>query len=105
MTFPALPHKRFCLRFALCVIAFALLPGCQIYNGMLDMMKWRMAEKKPKQPVLVMQSSTDAGGQPPGPVAMVPRVVVYRISAPVGTFSTNESVWKELQRGCGWIPR
>ena len=76
------------------------VPGCQIWNGWLDMLKWRMADehKKPEEGtrLLVVPNKGGAGEAPPAVAAVVPRVIVHRITAPVGTFSTNEKVWTEL---------
>jgi hypothetical protein len=71
------------------------LPGCQVWNAWLDMLKWKdlpAAEAKPAAAPL-------AGPQmitPSSPAALIPRVTVYRISLPVGTFSTNDKIWAQL---------
>jgi hypothetical protein len=79
----------------------AFLPGCQAWNAFLKFWMVPIAEeKKPDKPIAVVSDLGGNGGsnltQPPGPPAMVPRVIVYRITAPVGTFSGNEKVWSEL---------
>ncbi|MCL2646413.1 MAG: hypothetical protein FWD61_05320 [Phycisphaerales bacterium] len=84
----------------LATVSFLLtaLPGCQCWNAWLDMCKWRMADDKPNHPngdsaIKLTDATTSATA---GPTAIVPRVIVHRITAPVGTFSTNEKVWTEL---------
>ncbi len=71
----------------------ASLPGCQIWNAWLDALKWRMDDKTTKQaatPTLPGPSyTTPANG-------LIPRVTVYRISLPIGSFSTNEKIWAQL---------
>jgi hypothetical protein len=71
------------------------LPGCQVWNGWLKMLmvnpdnSTRTAKGKP--------TKGEQLAQPNGPAAAnLPRIVVYKISVPVGTFSANEKVWAEL---------
>jgi hypothetical protein len=82
----------------LTLATLAVLPGCQVWNAWLDMLKWQMADEKKNSPetqVMVVPDKGGAGGTP-AIAAVVPRVLVHRITAPVGTFSTNEKVWTEL---------
>src|SRR5690349_8536662 len=84
---------------ALGLLCGASLPGCQVWNAWLDMLKWKMADEPQKKQqqeegsnVVVVSDKGGAGGGSGRPVipAVVPRVMVHRITAPVGTFSTNE---------------
>ncbi|MCL2639602.1 MAG: hypothetical protein FWD53_02035, partial [Phycisphaerales bacterium] len=78
------------------LVLLTALPGCECWNNWLDLWKWRMPDGRPfGQDDLAANDggSAAAGGSV---VAVVPRVIVHRIIAPVGTFSTNEKVWTEL---------
>jgi hypothetical protein len=82
------------VRLGFCAVLLALLPSCQVWNAWLDMLKIPVGGGKPATPALADKGGGDLGkgiGQ-----AVVPRVEVFRITAPVGTFSTNEKVWTEL---------
>jgi hypothetical protein len=86
---------------ALLFSLIASVPGCQVWNAVLDSMKWQIAEDKKKNDngktvTVMLQPKAGSETQPPGPPAMVPQVRIYRIVAPVGTFSANEKVWTEL---------
>jgi hypothetical protein len=65
--------------------------GCQVWNGWLDMLKWKTADAKKAAvfPVGDAGSSKDAASLPA-------RMIVYKITLPVGTFSTNDKVWAQL---------
>ena len=62
------------------------------------MLKWKTADaKKPEEGTKVLDASNHQGLNTPSAVAaVVRRVIVHRITAAVGTFSTNEKVWAEL---------
>jgi hypothetical protein len=64
--------------------------GCQVWNGWLDMLKWKGASAK-KQDIFAPNDSAAASG-----AALPTRMIVYKITLPVGTFSTNDKVWSQL---------
>ncbi len=78
----------------------AALPGCQIWNAWLDALKWRdiaAPVAKSGTPLSVVAKSPSAPTlNPVAPVGLVPRVTVFRITVPVGSFSTNEKIWSQL---------
>jgi len=94
-----LPPTRKMLTLSLLLALLTALPGCaHMWNSTLDFFKVKVADGPKKDapiPLVAINPGTDQT-QPPGPPAMVPRVIVYRISAPAGTFSGNEKVWSEL---------
>ncbi|HVX87109.1 MAG TPA: hypothetical protein VH253_20155 [Phycisphaerae bacterium] len=65
------------------------LPGCQVWNSWLDMLKLPTGSAKSKSP------AGHAGETAKGAVNS-PTIIVYKISAPVGTFSGNDKVWQQL---------
>jgi len=82
---------------SLALLAFAsfllaALPGCQCWNAWLDLWKWPMPEDGQNAAV----ANDNRGTANTAITAVVPRVIVHRITAPIGTFSTNEKVWNEL---------
>ena len=79
----------------------AALPGCEVWNGWLDMLKWKTAPKGdgPIAPRPVNQkplASVGTGTALNTGVGLIPRVTVYSISVPVGAFSSNEKIWSQL---------
>jgi hypothetical protein len=77
----------------LLAVLCAPLPGCQLWNGFLDTLRWPGGD--PNNPLLVMT--------PPNPLVapaaatpMIPRVMLYRIVLPVGAFSGNAPIWSML---------
>jgi len=81
-------------RLAALLAIFSAVPGCQVWNAWLDMLKWKMED-----PAAKAAPAPLAGPQmvmPSGPAALIPRVTVYRISLPVGAFSTNDKIWAQL---------
>ncbi len=76
----------------------AALPGCQVWNSWLDMLKWRGSGMgaSPKPSVLPQDFGSGAGVSGAGSSALVPRVTVYRITVPAGEFSGNDKIWSEL---------
>jgi len=86
-------HSGALVLLALC----AALPGCDLWNGWLEALKWKGAGKNGNPPLaqpILTQNSPPSG--PAGAVAMVPRVTVHRITVPVGAFSGNEKIWSQL---------
>jgi hypothetical protein len=85
-------------RVALCVAGFSLLGGCQIWNAWLDMLKWKgdggNAQLAAQPPVV--GGNPAAPGSSAGPAALIPRVTVFRITLPVGAFSSNDRIWAQL---------
>jgi hypothetical protein len=63
--------------------------GCQVWNGWLDMLKWKGADAK-KSEVFTPNDTAN------GAAALPTRMIVYKITLPVGTFSTNDKVWAQL---------
>jgi hypothetical protein len=87
------------VRAALVLAACAALPGCQLWNAWLDMLKWKMGPPNgaPLSPApLVVRTPPTPGVAPAAPSAMIPRVMLYRITMPVGGFSGNDKVWSQL---------
>jgi len=82
------------------VFLLTALSGCQCWNAWLDMLKWRMADGQLSQSgnADLANNAIAGNGTSAGPVsqAIVPRVIVHRITAPAGTFTANEKVWNEL---------
>src|SRR5277367_6429520 len=75
---------------ALTLSAASALGGCQMWNNWLDLFRWRGGDttEKPLMP---------GGGATAKDLQMLPaRMIVYRITLPVGTFRTNDKVWAEL---------
>ncbi|HVS73729.1 MAG TPA: hypothetical protein VHQ47_21075 [Phycisphaerae bacterium] len=67
----------------------ATLPGCQVWNAWLDMLKLPTGAGKPKPPTGLAAAN--------GKGALnSPTIIVYKITAPVGTFSGNDKVWQQL---------
>src|SRR5947209_8683778 len=85
------------IRLSLLAATLAALPGCQIWNGWLDALKWKVDDKAPAQPQpLHIASPSEPIPMLSAPPALIPRVTVYRISLPVGTFTANDKIWAEL---------
>lgn len=87
---------------AVLLLMGSALGGCQVWNAWLDMLKWKgdMGEQK-KEPIAGQQqpgviASGAGAGTSAGPTALIPRVTVYRITLPVGSFSTNDRIWAQL---------
>jgi hypothetical protein len=77
----------------------AALPGCQIWNAWLDALKWKPAIKPASAGPLATQSltaSAASSGTPAANSALFPRITLYRITVPVGTFSANDKIWAQL---------
>ncbi|HVT79676.1 MAG TPA: hypothetical protein VHM90_03385 [Phycisphaerae bacterium] len=74
--------------------ACAAMPGCQLWNAWLDALKWKGGNAQPlaENPKPSPQNLNTG----PVPNAMVPRVAVYRITVPVGSFSGNSKIWSQL---------
>lgn len=82
---------------AFLLLAFAAaLPGCELWNAWLDALKWRLPPKNTglAQPLVVTTSPPP--GLAPTPMSLIPRVTVYRITVPVGSFSANDKIWAQL---------
>jgi hypothetical protein len=69
------------------------LPGCQVWNGWLKMLMVKTDSTPKGKPAPELARAGAGNG---AAAANAPRIVVYKISAPVGTFSGNEKVWAEL---------
>jgi hypothetical protein len=67
-----------------------LSPGCALWNRWLDMLKLPTGESK-KNTTLLPGATLAKDLQ-----SLPPRMIVYRITLPVGTFSTNDKVWSQL---------
>ncbi|HUO09526.1 MAG TPA: hypothetical protein VM008_14550 [Phycisphaerae bacterium] len=71
--------------------------GCQAWNGWLDLWRFPTGEGKKE-----LAGAGGSGGMPGTSqeakdlAALPARMVVYRITLPVGTFSGNEKVWSQL---------
>ncbi len=65
------------------------LGGCQLWNGWLDLLRWKGGDAKKQE---VFTPNDPANGTAPLPT----RMLVYKITLPVGTFSTNDKVWSQL---------
>jgi hypothetical protein len=94
-------HRRpLVAKAALLLLAGTTLGGCEVWNAWLDMLKWKGDNGQAKEAPLAAQPGTVApgkgGGASAGPVALIPRVTVYRITLPVGSFSTNDKIWAQL---------
>lgn len=80
----------------LLLLALSVLPACQIWNAWLDMLKWKGIEAPPTAKAQPLVIGGSGAGTSSGPAALIPRVTVYRITMPVGSFSTNDRVWAQL---------
>jgi len=85
-------HKLTLLTIA--ALLLTALTGCQCWNAWLDMLKWRMADGQLTTTDLA--NTTLTNNNTSTPTAIVPRVIVHRITAPAGTFTANEKIWTEL---------
>ena len=63
--------------------------GCAVWNRWLDMLKLPTGTAKQEAPLPGATVAKDLQALPA-------RMVVYRITLPVGTFSTNDKVWTQL---------
>src|SRR4051812_25826156 len=78
------------ITFAIMGAVLSLASVCQLWNGMLEAMKWKMGDKKPEfasgpvvEPMVAPEGAP--GGSKSAAAAitkLVPRVTVYRISVP-----------------------
>ena len=97
-------HLRSSVAVASLLAMIGALPGCQIWNAWLDALKWRDLDTgKPAGQKNAALAKGQAGPALPGggaaavgAVGMVPRVTVYRITVPVGSFSGNDKIWSQL---------
>ena len=67
--------------------------GCQCWNAWLDMLKVPVANDTNADLPGTLAAGDSATS---APAAILPRLIVTRVTAPVGTFSNNEKVWTEL---------
>ena len=89
--------QRTCKLLLLLVLG-AALPGCELWNAWLDMLRWRGDQwgKKDEQKEAAPKNAPPAMGTVNTVTSLIPRVTVYRIIMPVGSFSTNDKVWSQL---------
>jgi len=87
-------------KFAALLALLPLLAGCQLWNGWLEALKWRdLDTNKPVQgPAVALDPNIKPlpGTNSSTAVALIPRVTVFRITVPVGAFSTNDKIWSQL---------
>ena len=77
------------------------------------MLKWKgwPGQGAPLSPAPLTATSFNPGAAPAAPTAMIPRVMLYRITIPVGGFSRNDKVWSQLNEDaldsecCFYLPR
>jgi hypothetical protein len=77
------------------------LPGCQLWNNWLDFLKWKDSSPAPSHVAPPPTPTPMIGSERGVPHDVIklepgPRVIVYKITVPVGTCSGNEKVWQEL---------
>jgi len=73
------------------------LPGCQVWNAWLDMLKWRGSDMAQKPRPGALPQDVGAGELAASTSStLIPRVTVYRITVPVGEFSGNDKIWSQL---------
>jgi hypothetical protein len=80
----------------LLAVVCAALPGCQVWNGFLDLLKWPTGPAGESPAPLVLVAAPNPGVAPDAATPMMPRVMLYRIVLPVGGFSGNARVWSQL---------
>jgi len=80
--------------------AAAMLGGCQAWNDWLDMFKWKEPglTQVTTQPIRTPITPPKIDDETARRLAAQqnPQVMVYRINLPVGTFSRDEKVWRQL---------
>ena len=81
---------------ALCLSFLTVLPGCQIWNAWLDLLRWRGSDSHPAAPAPNILSGDKGVPHEVAKPDASPRVVIYKITVPVGTCSGNEKFWQEL---------
>lgn len=96
----AVTHRR-AAQWALLSVMVSGVAGCQVWNAWLDMLKWKdapgdKAQLAKEPPVVGRSMAGGGGGVAGGVVALIPRVTVYQITLPVGSFSTNDKIWAQL---------
>ena len=71
--------------------------GCEVWNAWLDALKWKPAQQA-KGPAVTqpLTASSVSGGSGAPASALFPRVTLYRITLPVGSFSSNDKIWAQL---------
>lgn len=92
-------HSVFSRRLAASALLLALaaaLPGCELWNGWLEALKWKNSGEAPLTPVVRTQNPQPLGQIGTGAASLVPRVTVHRITVPVGSFSGNDKIWSQL---------
>ena len=87
--------SRFSFKAAAIGALLACLPGCQVWNAWLDMLKWKDPAAK-AHPVPTPIPMATVAPTPGMPMALMQRVTVYKITLPVGTFSANDKAWAQL---------
>jgi hypothetical protein len=79
--------------------AGSALGGCRAWNAWLDMWRWKEpqsnAPANPPPAATVTPQPAVAGAGAPG-TALLPRVTVFMITLPLGTFSGDNQVWAQL---------
>jgi hypothetical protein len=91
-------RKRSLLLTALLAAFCASLPGCEVWNAWLDMLKWKNSPSNSQQnngPLSISTPPTP-GVAPSAATPLIPRVMLYRITIPAGSFSRNTKVWALL---------
>lgn len=86
-------------RAALVLAACAALPGCEMWNAWLDMLRWKGGGGGAAGAPLAAPPSVHSAnpnGAPAGATPLIPRVMLYRITVPVGAFSHNDKIWAQL---------
>lgn len=68
------------------------MAGCQLWNGWLDMLKWKGGSSAKTQDPFAAQDKAFQNSA----AALPTRMIVYKITLPVGTFSGNDKVWAQL---------
>ena len=85
---------------ALAAVMPASLSGCELWNAGLDMLKFPVKAKPAPAPRYIPPTDVEVVpggiGNPTEPPLIPASATVYRISAPVGTFTSNDKVWSEL---------
>src|SRR4051794_33865962 len=93
------PNPRRLLACALLGAAGASLGGCQTWNAWLDFLKWKEPAKNAPlspEPVAKVLPQAPLGNAAAANPALLPRVTVYMIILPLGTFSKNDQIWSQL---------
>jgi len=92
-------YSRRLAALALLSAAAGALGGCQTWNAWLDFLKWKEpAKTAPLSPAPMAQSTPQApaGSTAGANSALLPRVTVFMITLPLGTFSKNDQIWSQL---------